>query len=72
MPSILRRAVQFALAYYHREPARVNSWVAAAVVAVAGLTGFVVSPQSVLAVIAIVAPIIGLGEVTRSKVSPTR
>ena len=55
---------------YHREPARVLSGAAAAIVFVAAKFGIVVSEQDLLPSLAIVLPIILSGERTRSKVSP--
>lgn len=68
--SILRHLATLALGFYRREPVRVNTWIAAAVVAVLGLAGVVVPQQSVLDVLTYILPILGLGEVARSKVSP--
>lgn len=72
MLSILRRLATLALGYYRREPVRVNTVIASVVVAGLGLAGIVVPKQSVLDVLAYVVPILGLGQVARAKVSPSR
>jgi hypothetical protein len=72
MQKILTRIVGALTTLYGEYPSRANALLVAAVVAVAGLAGIVVSPQSVETVIAVVLPILITGELTHHKVTPAK
>jgi hypothetical protein len=69
---MLKQALQSARALYRRYPARINSYVAAGLVALASAVGLVLDAQSVGQVVAIVVPILIGGEATHKLVSPSR
>jgi hypothetical protein len=68
----LKRILTFLVALYKRYPARANVLIASAVVAVAGLAGIVVSPQSVITILVVVIPILIPGFVTHHQVTPVK
>jgi len=70
--SFLKSLAKTALALYRQYPARANSLILAAVLAIAGATGIVVDPQSVKHILAVVIPILITGEATHRKVTPAR
>lgn len=67
---LIKRVVAAVKAYYDREPVRVLTAAATAIVAGAALAGIVVDQQAVLNVLVFVMPILLGGEITRRKVVP--
>lgn len=72
MQKILTRIVGALTTLYKEYPARANALIVAGIVAIAGLAGIVVSPQSVETVIAVILPILITGELTHHKVTPAK
>jgi hypothetical protein len=72
MKDFSRRIVGAIISLYRAYPARANALIISAVVAVAGLAGVVVSPQSVATIVAVVIPILLGGELTHHKVTPVK
>lgn len=67
----VKRLATAAVDLYKRFPARGNSYILAAVVAVGSAVGIAVDPQSAGTVIALVVPVLVGGEATHHLVSPT-
>jgi hypothetical protein len=72
MQKILTRIVGALTTLYKEYPSRANALIVSAIVAIAGLAGIVVSPQSIETVIAVVLPILITGELTHHKVTPVK
>lgn len=70
--TIAARAAAAAVSTYRKNPARCNSYIVAALVAVASALGLVVDPATAGQVIAIVIPILLGGEATHRLVSPAK
>jgi hypothetical protein len=66
------RATLAAATFYRKYPARCNSYILAALVAVGSALGIVVDPESAGQVIVVVIPILLGGEATHRLVSPAK
>jgi hypothetical protein len=66
---VFTRLKDYIVALYLREPARSNAAIVAAVLAVAGAVGVVVSAPIVLGAVTLIAPFV-VAELTRPKVTP--
>lgn len=67
-----KRLGGLAIDLYRRYPARGNSYILAAIVAVGSAVGVVVNPQSAGTIIALVVPVLLGGEATHHLVSPVK
>lgn len=69
---MLKNLIDNAVALYRRYPSRINSYITAGIVTLAGAVGLVIDTQSALAIVAIAIPILLGGEATHRRVRPTR
>jgi hypothetical protein len=69
---MLKNLIASAIKFYRRYPARINSYIAAGIVAGASAVGLAIDAQTAGQVIAIVIPILIGGEVTHRAVKPIR
>jgi hypothetical protein len=68
----MKNALANLLALYRAEPVRINSIIAAAIVAGAKALGLALDEASTLAIVVTVLGILTGGELTRAKVSPAK
>ena len=76
MPSFVRglinKAIEALKGVWQREPVRVVAVIVSAVITAAGAFGFIVPAQTVETIVAAVLSVLLGGEVSRSRVTPTK